>query len=1173
MTRPLIALALLALVACRPDDSALFRVHDARSTGITFVNQLTEDDSIFNPLDFDYLYNGAGVAVADLNNDGLPDLYFAGNMVSSRLYLNQGDFTFRDVTEGAGVGTEVWATGVTMVDINDDGLMDIYVAVAGQVPPEERKNLLFINQGPDENGIPHFEERAEQYGLADTGYSTHAVFFDYDRDGHLDMYLLTNALELFSRNLIRPKKVSGESQSTDRLYRNNGDGTFTDVSAEAGILIEGYGLGVVVSDLNGDGWPDIYVGNDFHTNDLVWINNQDGTFTNRAAEYLKHQTHNAMGVDVADINNDGLVDIMVLDMLPEDNYRQKMMLSGSNYEKFRMSLSYGYEPQYMRNTLQLNNGPGPTGHPTFSEIGQLSGVHQTDWSWAPLLADFDNDGFRDLFVSNGYRRDVTNLDFIVYTQQTAGLGREERNAALAHAMRELPEVEIPNYIFRNQGDLTFADVTREWGLDFPGFSNGAAYVDLDGDGDLDLVISNLDGPPVILENRAERLGHNHLRLRFEGPPGNRHGLGAKVTVFAGDQLQFHEQTPYRGYKSTVEKVMHFGLGTAPQVDSLEIVWPDGRHQRLREVAVNQELRVRFADATDANPMNPQPQATPRFTTAMDVQGLARIHEERELVDFKVTPMLPHKLSRGNPGIAIGDVDGNGLDDLYIGADRGVPRSLLLQTAPGRFEERVLETEYSRFEDMGALFFDANGNGHLDLYVVSGGGFPGGRMYQDRLYVNDGQGNLVRDIDALPEEDVSGSVVVAGDFDRDGDLDLFVGGRVIPGEYPLPPRSFLLRNDSEPGGPPRFTDVTEEVAPELAEIGLVTTALWTDFDGDGQIDLIVAGEWMPITFFRNVDGRLVDVTESTGLGGTHGWWNSIVAGDFDNDGDIDYIVGNLGLNSIYTASEEEPVRIHAADFDNNGSIDPVISRYIQGESYPVASRDILIDQMVPMKGRFPRYDAYAVATLEQTLSDEERARAYQRRITTLESVYLENLGDGTFAMRPLPMRAQFAPIFGMLVGDHDGDGNLDVIAIGNSHAAEVQGGWFTASTGALLLGDGAGNFRVESGNESGFYVDGDAKALARLHLGGSSTVLLATQNSDSLRTFRSTLPGPRRFLRLRQNDAYALITLADGCVRREEFHHGAGYLSQSSRILEIPPGAREVRIYDFLGNERVEAGES
>jgi enediyne biosynthesis protein E4 len=1171
MKIPVLAIAVLVLgAACKPaGEPPLFEMRSSAHTGVTFVNALQEDDSIFNPLNFDYLYNGAGVGVADFNGNGRQDIFFAGNMVSSRLYLNEGEFRFLDVTEPAGVTTDVWVTGVTVVDINQDGWPDIYLAVAGPGDEESRANLLFVNQGPDENGVPRFTEEAAAWGIADTGYSTHGVFFDYDGDGLLDLYVLTNALEGFSRNNIRPIRRNGEAESTDRLYRNNGDGTFTNVSREAGILTEGYGLGVVVADLNQDGWPDIYVANDFLTNDLVWINNGDGTFSDRAADYVRSQTHNSMGVDIADINHDGLPEIFVVDMLPRDNFRKKMMLGGSNYDKFHLALEMGYSPQYVRNTLQLNNGFGPDGIPSFSEIGQLARVHDTDWSWAPLFSDFDNSGNRDLLITNGYRRDVTNLDFITYSHESRLVSAEDdRRVRLLQALRELPEVKLPNYVFRNEGELRFTDVTEVWGLNVPSFSNGAVFVDLNNNGALDLVVNNIDGEAFVIENRARELHpeRTFLRIDLRGPQGNLGGYGAKVTVRAAGRLQYHEHTPYRGYKSTVEQTIHFGLGTAGLVDSVEVVWPDGRYQLLTGVSVNQVLAIDHAAAgLDAPPSPAEPR---RLFEPIRLDGLQLAHESRRLADFKHTPLLPHKHSQNGPGIAVGDATGTGLDDVYLGGGRGHEKAVLIQTEPGRFVRRPIPGA-EPYEDMGALFFDANGNGHLDLYVVSGGAFLANDRseYQDRLYLNDGAGNFRLAEGALPEILASGSCVVAADFTGDGRLDLFVCGRIVPGDYPTAPRSYLLRNDSPAGGAPRFSDVTAELAPILAEIGLVTSALWTDFDQDGRVDLIVIGEWMPITFLRNEDGRLVDVTGATGLGRTEGWWNSIVAGDFTNDGRTDYVLGNLGLNAEYRASERQPVRLHAADFDGNGSIDPILSYYIQGQSHPAHPRDLMIDQMVGMKGRFLRFEDYARVTMDQVLSREERSKAKVLESVRFESVLLENQGGGRFTLRPLPLRAQFAPTFGMLADDFDGDGNLDVLLVGNSFSTETRVGWYTASTGTLLLGDGAGGFRAVESRESGFFVDGDAKGIARIALPDGRSAILVTQNNDSLKAFALSNARPGTTVRLEGGDAYAVFTFAHGRERRQELHHGSTYLSQSSRVLHLPDDVTGVVVYDFRGRSR------
>jgi enediyne biosynthesis protein E4 len=1080
------------LGSCSPLEPQLFALLSPEETGIHFANTITEDDSL-NVLTFEYIYNGGGVAVGDFNQDGLPDLYFTGNQVSSKLYLNRGDLTFEDVTAAAGVGTGVWATGVTVVDLNQDGLSDIYVCAASPVRGASTPNLLFINNGPGPDGIPTFTEAAAQYGLADTGYSTQAAFFDYDRDGDLDLYLLTNALEDFNRNSLRAKRTDGSGPSTDRLYRNNGDGTFTDVSREAGITTEGWGLGVAISDLNGDGWPDIYAANDFLSNDLLYINNQDGTFTNRIAEYLQHQSHNAMGVDVADYNNDGRPDIMTLDMMPEDNRRQKSMFAGINYDRFDLNQQMGYQPQYVRNTLQLNNGNG-----TFSEIGQLAGVYNTDWSWAPLFADLDNDGLKDLLVTNGYVKDVTDLDYVLYSRDNTMFGTEKANQdKVRQEYEKLLSVIIPNYVFRNNGDLTFENKSAAWGLTQASNSNGAVYADLDGDGDLDLVVNNINRPAFVYRNDADKLlQNNFLRLSLQGDSRNRQGLGARVVLRHHGREQVLEQQPTRGYKSSVEPILHFGLGKDTLVQTVEVYWPDGKYQLLRNVRANQVLAVRHAAAGPA-PAQASPAQETLFREVTEESGISFHHHGSDHVDFKIQPLLPHKHSQNGPGLAVGDVNCDGLDDFYVGNSARQAGMLYLQSPDGSFSGRPLGGPSEKADDMGALFFDADGDGDLDLYVVSGGSAfkPGASQYQDRLYRNDGAGNFTHAPTALPAMPSSGSVVTAADFDGDGDLDLFVGGRVQPHHFPAPGRSYILRNDQG-----RFRDVTAEVAPGLADIGMVTAALWTDFDADGQVDLLVVGEWMPLTFLKNENGAFRNVTDATGLTATHGWWNSIVTGDFNGDGRPNYIVGNLGTNSRYQASAEQPVRIYANDYDKNGTVDPILTYYIQGKEYPTHPRDAMTDQIVSFRRRFPRYADYGARTFHEMFTKEELAGARILKSERFETSYLENLGGGKFALEALPVQAQFAPVYGMLAQDFDGDGHLDVLLAGNSYATEVSVGRYNASIGTYLRGDGQGGFRPVPVQESGFFVPGDAKGMAGLRTADGASLILVACHADQLQAF-------------------------------------------------------------------------
>lgn len=1162
---------------CNPKKAApptLFDLLSVEETGVTFTNQVESNDSL-NIFKFLYFYNGGGVALGDLNGDGLADLYFSGNMTSNRLYLNRGDLHFEDVTDPAKVGTQNWSTGVSMADVNGDGRLDLYVCFSAYTDARRRANQLFINQGNNPQGVPVFREMAHEYGLDDTGYSSQAAFFDYDRDGDLDVYVATVDQNKLNPNLPRPKKTDGSSPSNDRLYRNEGNGHFTNVSKETGILSEGYGLAVSISDLNVDGWPDIYVSNDFIYNDLLYLNNRNGTFTESAAPSLKHQSQFAMGNDVADVNNDGLPDIMVLDMLPEDNRRQKLINTAMNYDRFLLALEQGYLPQYSRNTLQLHRGNRADGLPMFSEIGYLAGIHQTDWSWSVLLADFDNDGFRDLFISNGIPQDITDNDFIMYRHtKIQGPYMDEASLikSLVEKLDEMPAVDKPDFIFRNNGGdstagLTFTDQSAAWGITLKASSNGAAYGDLDNDGDLDLVVNNLGKPASIFRNNAsQQLPHHFLKVRLAGSPANRDGVGAKVRVRSGGKVQVAEQAFSRGFQSSVDQVLHIGLGKDTLVDTLEVYWPDGRYQFLSSLRADQVVTLDYRQAT-TKLFSPASPSSPLFTEESELRGIQFLHRENPFIDFKAEPLLPHKNSQNGPGLAVGDINGDGLDDFYVGGPSRTPGKLFVQDRQGKFRSReFLDPDY---EDQGALFFDADGDGDLDLYVVSGGNEfnPFTATYQDRLYRNDGSGPdgfpLLRlDAAALPAINASGSSVTAADYDGDGDLDLFVGGRLVPGRYPLPAQSYLLRNDGD-----RFSDVTATVCPALVEAGLVSTALWTDYDGDGKTDLMLAGEWMTIRLFRNNGKQFTEETDASGLANASGWWNSLSGGDFDNDGDMDYVAGNGGLNSRYKASEAEPVRLFAKDFDGNGSLDPLLSHYIGGQPYLAHSRDALTHQMVSWRKRFPHYADYADASLSDILSEKDQQGAYILQATYLASSYLENLGEGRFKMHSLPMEAQFAPVFGTQVLDLDYDGNLDLLLTGNSYATEFVAGWYDASFGQVLKGDGKGHFTPFTATQTGFLVEGDAKSLSVVTTPEGRSLLLAAVNSGHSKAFLP-LATPARLLRLRPTDAWAEITLRDGRKRRQEFYYGSGYLSQSSRTLALSDEVKDITIGDYAGGKRV-----
>ena len=1082
--------AVFFFTACQNGkNKTVFTLMDSKSTGINFNNISVENEQI-NILTYEYMYNGGGVAIGDINNDGLKDIYFTSNNLENKLYLNRGNMKFEDITANAGVGCKAgWKTGVTMADVNGDGFLDIYVCKSADGEPEHRRNILLIN-----NGNLTFTNKAKEYGLDDAGYSTQSAFLDYDNDGDLDMFLLNHSLIEVSNTIgITPiLRNARDPYYSDKLFRND-NGFFTDVSEVAGITggIANYGLGIVVSDLNNDGWQDIYVTNDYAENDHIYINNKNGTFVDSVHVMLDHMSNFSMGVDIADFNNDGLQDICTLDMLPEDNKRQKLLFGPNEYDKFNMFVKTGLHYQYMRNMLQLNNGNG-----SFSEIGQLAGVSNTDWSWAPLIADYDNDGYPDLFVSNGYKLDVINMDFIKYKVDIVIKRSKEKNVGSktpnTDILKQIPKSKFHNYIYKNNGDLTFKNVTNEWGFDKDVLNNGAAYADLDNDGDLDLVTNNMNQEAFVYKNNSsDQYKNNYLSLRLKGEGLNRFGIGAKVKIYFGGQVAFKEVNPTRGFQSSVDFDLVIGLGKNILADSIEIIWPLGKSEIIKNVKANQIIELSEKNALNIHYYSSQSHTA--YFAADIKQPVSFLHKEDDFIDFGIQSFLPGLLSTQGPHIAKADVNGDGLDDIFIGGASGQPGALFMQDRDGNFRNtnQAAFLPDSLAEDTDASFFDADGDGDNDLFVVSGGYVfkEGSPELQIRLYLNDGKGNFLLKPGAAPNVFVNASCVKPADIDGDGDIDVFVGGRVIPGKYPETPKSYLLVND----GKGNFTDKTATLAPGLQNAGMVTDALWVDLNNDKQKDLIVVGEWMPIKVFINEKGKLTDKSNAYFSSATNGWWNRIYADDFDKDGDLDFIVGNRGLNTQVKVSREQPCTMYYKDFDNNGSIDGIMCYYIQGKSYPALSRDEMLEQLPVLRKKFNDYASYSTAAVADLFSAKELSTAQKLVADNMASCYIENKGNGKLEIRELPVQAQFSPVYAINSLDVNKDGNQDLLLGGNFEKSRVSIGKFDANHGMLFLGDGKGNFKYVTQPVSGFSIKGDVRDILVLKIKEKTTILFSLSN--------------------------------------------------------------------------------
>ena len=1112
MRRLASTLAVLALGACRGETKPplLFELLSPKSTGVTFVNNLPEKPD-FNIINYLYYYNGGGVAVGDVDGDGLQDLYFTANLGPNKLYRNKGNYQFEDITAKAGVADpDGWKTGVTMADVNGDGHVDIYVSGIEYLTMHSR-NVLYINNG---NGT--FTDRTTEYGLEHSGYSTQALFFDYDGDGDLDMYLLDNSTHT-QRATESQAQRGGPAQTTrtgDHLFRNDGN-HFRDVTEAAGIRdgIDGYGLGIVASDLNGDGCPDLYVANDFQGDDYLWMNNCNGTFTNALAQSIGHTSQFSMGVDAADFNNDGRPDIVSLDMLPEREDILKTSAGAETFNVYNMKLEAGYHAQFPRNALQLNRGKGK-----FSEIGYLAGVSATDWSWSPLFADLDNDGEKDLFITNGIYRRPNDMDYITYVgneavQASLAKGVDEKNISL---LQKMPQVPLPNYAFHNNGDLTFTNMAAAWGLAQPGFSNGAVYVDLNNSGALDLVVNNINAPASIYRNSARGANANsYLTVVLRGAGANTAGIGTKVIVKDHGSTQLLEQEPTRGFLSSVEPRLHFGLGQSKQIDSLIVIWPDSRFQVLTDVAVNRTVVLSQTDATGKYDYGRR--ATTASTRASssagffsDVTTTAAInfkHEEDTFFDYNREPLMPHLLSTEGPSLAVADVNGDGLDDIFVGGAKWQTGKLFLQRRDGTFSasNQPAFAADSVAEDVDAVFFDANGDGHPDLFVVSGGNEFWGNAEQlrDRLYINDGRGDFSRAANALPDFFENGSSIAVGDFNGDGHPDLFVGSRVVSRNYGLIPKSHLLQSDG--GG--RFTDVTLDKAPGLSEAGMVSSATWIDYDHDGKLDLVVVGEWMPVRVFHQENGKLVDRTREAGLSDTNGWWNSVQAVDLRVNGRPDLVLGNLGLNSYLRASRKEPARLYINDFSHSGggNLEQVLTFYKDGVSYPVATRDELLRKIPSLRSKYPTYSSFGASRVEDIFPAADLKSAQVREVYTFASAIARNNGNGTFTLEQMPAEAQFSPIYASLADDFDGDGRADLLVAGNFYGVTPVFGRYDANYGLMMRGSADGRLVPVDMDESNLEIEGQVRHLKMLNGANGERLIAVARNNDKLEILRVNPP--------------------------------------------------------------------
>ena len=1153
------------------DNNELFKRIDPKYSKIEFNNKIVENDSL-SILDNEFFYNGAGVALGDLNNDGLLDAFFAGNQVDNQLYINKGELQFVNESLKAGIQKKnslIWSSGVNIVDINQDGLLDIYVCNTLRTEDKLRANLLYINQGFDEKGTPSFKEEAEAYGLNDNSYSSHAQFFDFDNDGDLDLFIGVNRIENIDPNVFQNLQSETAILSIDKLYENIGSESlghpfFKDISKAANIKLHGFSHSSLIQDINHDGLLDIYVSNDYLSNDIVYLNQGNKTFKNEARAMFKHFSLSSMGSDLGDINNDGKLDVFISEMQPYYNKRKKLFQKGTSYTKEILTRRYDYEYQYPRNVLQLNQGINPnTGLPLFSEIGMSSGVAETDWSWASLFADFDNDGWSDLFIVNGFPKDIIDKDFGDFRVTANRLVSREQ------LLSAIPQIKVANFAFKNNGKLKFEDVSNSWGIDFSSYTNGAVYGDLDNDGDLDLLLNNINDPATLLENTLSNEAglNNFIRFNLVGKTQNQQAFGSEVRLYNGEEIQTKIILSGRGYLSQPEPTVHFGLGSKKQVDSVEVRWLDGSTQKWYDYEINTTNTLTYQEDL----LKTSSSLKQRKTLLSEESAYTKLlHQDidEDFIDFNLQITIPQKFSQSGPALVVGDLNGDGLEDLLIGGSRGKKETLFYQNKNGTFSKKSqsFKSEARDLEeDAGIALFDIENDGDLDVYFAHGSGqfSPNSTAYDDAIWINNGLGEFTKAKIDLPNAGKNSSCVKPGDFDGDGDLDLFIGNRVVPGQYPVSDRSYLLENKST-AHQILFVDASDKMSTGKKELGLINDALWTDFNNDGWQDLIVTGEWMPILFFENRKGFL-EKLENTGVESAKGWWKSTTSADLDNDGDLDYVFGNFGLNTFFKASSEMPMTIIAKDFDENGSVDPFISFYVRDSlgikrNYLYHPWDDVIKQFRALRKSFNSYSAFGEATVDQIFENQNISDALIKNVTWMETSWLENLGSNKFKLHKLPKEAQWAPVFATSTFDLNQDGYEDLLIVGNDFGVEVNQGRLDALQGLVLINDQQKGFIPQTLEQSNFIVPKNGKSLVQINV-GEQPYFVASQNNDSLKIFKPAFDQEPKMIRWKEGETDCIIYSKSNSIQRRSKEGRFSFQSQGTSTFWITEQIKKIEFYD------------